>query len=128
MEHPGLRHVYMVCKTCLQVDRALRKYELWSFRRCFLPGRPDHHLVDIRFKLKLRPTATSPEGDSAALIRERAVAKGVLALPGTAFFPNGQTSAYVRAAFSLLEPEDADEAMKRLALVIKEYNAEGEQM
>ncbi|KAG8957940.1 hypothetical protein FRC00_003271 [Tulasnella sp. 408] len=27
----------------------------------------------------------------------------------------------------LLEPEDADEAMRRLALVIKEYNAEGEQ-
>ncbi|KAG9043604.1 hypothetical protein FS837_009336 [Tulasnella sp. UAMH 9824] len=81
----------------------------------------------IWFKLKLRPTANSPEGDSAALIRERAVAKGVLALPGTAFFPNGQTSAYVRAAFSLLEPEDADEAMRRLALVIKEYNAEGEQ-
>lgn len=81
----------------------------------------------IWFKLKLRPTANSPEGDSAALIRERAVAKGVLALPGSAFFPNGQTSAYVRAAFSLLEPEDADEAMRRLALVIREYNAEGEQ-
>ncbi|KIO34427.1 hypothetical protein M407DRAFT_64463 [Tulasnella calospora MUT 4182] len=74
----------------------------------------------------LRPTANSPEGDSAALIRERAVAQGVLALPGTAFFPNGQTSAYVRAAFSLLEPEDVDEAMRRLALVITEYNAEGE--
>ncbi|KAG8960044.1 hypothetical protein FRC03_007121 [Tulasnella sp. 419] len=76
------------------------------------------------FKLKLPPTESSPEGDSSVLIRERAVAKGVLALPGTAFFPNGQTTAYVRASFSLLSPEEVDEALRRLALVIKEYNDE----
>ncbi|KAG8906043.1 hypothetical protein FRB99_007700 [Tulasnella sp. 403] len=76
------------------------------------------------FKLKLRPTSGAPEGDSATLIRERAVSRGVLALPGTSFLPNGDASPYVRAAFSLLEADQVDEALRRLALVIREYNGE----
>ncbi|CAK5268113.1 unnamed protein product [Mycena citricolor] len=52
--------------------------------------------------------------DSAELIRTKAVEQGVLALPGTAFHPNGRKSAYVRAAFSLLPAEQVDEALRRL--------------
>lgn len=77
-----------------------------------------------RFKLNLRPSNGSEVGDSNTLIAERAVAKGVLAIPGTSFFPNGRTSAYVRASFSTIAPEDVDEALRRLAEVVREYNAE----
>ncbi|KAF7789633.1 hypothetical protein EIP86_000579 [Pleurotus ostreatoroseus] len=71
------------------------------------------------FKLLLVPDADG-EGDSATLIREKAVEKGVLALPGTVFLPNGRKTAYVRASFSLLTPEDVEEAVKRLRDVILE--------
>jgi len=53
-------------------------------------------------------------GDSAALVRTQAFERGVLALPGTVFLPNGRTTAYVRAAFSLLAADEVDEAVKRL--------------
>ncbi|KAJ7683649.1 TdiD protein [Mycena rosella] len=53
-------------------------------------------------------------GDSAQLVRTEAFERGVLALPGTVFLPNGRTTAYVRAAFSLLTAEEVDEALKRL--------------
>ncbi|KAJ7447080.1 PLP-dependent transferase [Mycena galericulata] len=48
---------------------------------------------------------------------------GVLALPGTVFLPNGRTTAYVRASFSLLSPEEVDEAVKRLRDTILEVRA-----
>ncbi|KAJ6544961.1 TdiD protein [Mycena vulgaris] len=54
------------------------------------------------------------EGDSAQVVRTQAFERGVLALPGTVFLPNGRTTAYVRAAFSLLAEEEVDEALKRL--------------
>lgn len=54
------------------------------------------------------------EGDSAQIVRTEAFERGVLALPGTVFLPNGRTSAYVRAAFSLLSAEEVDEALRRL--------------
>jgi tryptophan aminotransferase len=44
----------------------------------------------------------------------------VLAVPGTAFYPSGRKSAYVRAAFSLLEDGLVDEALGRLASVVRE--------
>ena len=40
--------------------------------------------------------------------------KGVLALPGTIFLPDGRKTAYVRASFSLLGEADVDEAVGRL--------------
>ncbi len=52
-----------------------------------------------RFKLNLGDAA---EGDSEAVIRTKALEKGVLALPGTVFHPGGRKTAYVRASFSLL--------------------------
>ena len=71
-----------------------------------------------RFKLLLPTADGEAEGDSASIIREKAVERGVLALPGTVFLPNGRKTAYVRASFSLLTPEEVDEAIKRLRDVI----------
>lgn len=56
--------------------------------------------------------------DSESLIRTKALEQGVLALPGTAFFPNGGKNAFVRASFSLLQPHDVDEGFQRLRKVI----------
>ncbi|QRV87154.1 aminotransferase class I and II protein [Ceratobasidium sp. AG-Ba] len=68
------------------------------------------------FKLNLPPS----KSDSYHLIRTKALAKGVLAVPGAAFYPSGRKSAYVRASFSLVDKQDADEALRRLAEVVKE--------
>ena len=77
----------------------------------------------IRFKLLL--TAPGAEGgseeeDSEDVIRTKALEKGVLALPGKVFLPDGGKTAYVRAAFSLLEEPEVEEAMKRLRAVVLE--------
>ncbi|KAI9439543.1 pyridoxal phosphate-dependent transferase [Lactarius indigo] len=58
------------------------------------------------------------DGDSESIIRTKAFRGGVLALPGTVFFPNGERTAYVRASFSLLEEEQVDEALRRLRVVL----------
>ncbi|KIL62387.1 hypothetical protein M378DRAFT_187325 [Amanita muscaria Koide BX008] len=60
------------------------------------------------------------EGDSEAIIRTKAFEKGVLALPGTVFLPNGRKTGYVRAAFSLPEEEEVLEGLKRLREAILE--------
>ncbi|KAJ7157622.1 TdiD protein [Mycena crocata] len=75
------------------------------------------------FKLLLPPGADG-EGDSTRIIRTEAFERGVLALPGTVFLPNGRTTAYVRAAFSLLAAEEVDEALKRLKETILAVRAE----
>lgn len=63
-----------------------------------------------------------PEGeDSAHVIRTRALAKGVLAIPGTVFFPSGRKTAYVRASYSILDEDLVDEALGRLASVVREF-------
>lgn len=74
-----------------------------------------------RFKLRL-PSSQGTQGDSEALISTKALENGVLALPGTVFLPNGDRTAYVRASFSLLEEEKVDEALRRLAEVIRQGN------
>ncbi|KAF8176237.1 pyridoxal phosphate-dependent transferase [Mycena galopus ATCC 62051] len=58
------------------------------------------------------------EDDSGRVVRTQAFERGVLALPGTVFLPNGRATAYVRAAFSLLSAEEVDEALKRLRATI----------
>lgn len=60
------------------------------------------------------------EGDSFAIIREKAVEKGVLAVPGTSFMPSGSKSAFVRCSFSLATPEQAEEGFRRLKEVIED--------
>jgi tryptophan aminotransferase len=68
----------------------------------------------------LLPAHSPHAQDSEALIREEAFANGVLALPGTVFMPNGPKTPYVRASFSLLEPAKVDEALRRLAVTVKQ--------
>lgn len=80
--------------------------------------------MGIRFKLKIPATHTSAEGDSSELILNDAFNNGVVALPGTSFFADGRVSAYVRASFSLLNDEDTDEALKRLAQVVRKARGE----
>ena len=69
--------------------------------------------VVCRFKLLL------DDDDSEALVRTKAYENGVLALPGTVFLPDGRKTGYVRAAFSLLDGDQADEACKRLSEVVR---------
>ncbi|CCM06418.1 uncharacterized protein FIBRA_08679 [Fibroporia radiculosa] len=76
------------------------------------------------FKLLLDPTGES-EGDSESIVRTKAYERGVLALPGTAFLPRGGKTPYVRAAFSLLGPEEVEEAIKRLRETVLEARRVG---
>lgn len=59
--------------------------------------------------------------DTQQLIREKALKKEVLLVPGGVFMINSSDPCpYVRAAFSLSTPEQIDEAFRRLSLLIKE--------
>ncbi|KAK0205011.1 PLP-dependent transferase [Desarmillaria ectypa] len=74
------------------------------------------------FKLRL-DVSKHEEGDSESVIRTNAFEKGVIALPGTVFLPNGRKSAYVRASFSVVGEEDVEEAVKRLRDAILDARA-----
>ncbi|EIW84421.1 PLP-dependent transferase [Coniophora puteana RWD-64-598 SS2] len=65
------------------------------------------------FKLLL-PPGPDGESDSSDLIQTKAFKNGVLALPGIGFMPDGRKTPYVRAAFSLLDESDVNEALRRL--------------
>ncbi|EDR05824.1 uncharacterized protein LACBIDRAFT_191053 [Laccaria bicolor S238N-H82] len=76
------------------------------------------------FKLLLNDKPDPDEtGDSEAAIKTRAFERGVLALPGTVFLPNGRKTAYVRASFSLAGEEDVNEAVQRIRLAIIDSRA-----
>ncbi|KAJ7114819.1 pyridoxal phosphate-dependent transferase [Mycena epipterygia] len=68
--------------------------------------------------------ADGRDADSAALVSGKAVAKGVLAVPGTAFMPLGGPTPFVRVSFSIIEEDKAEEACRRLREVILEARAE----
>eukprot|EP00050_Salpingoeca_kvevrii_P015924 m.51192 g.51192 ORF g.51192 m.51192 type:complete len:432 (-) comp6592_c0_seq1:162-1457(-) len=57
--------------------------------------------------------------DAAALTRDL-IEKRVLLVPGSAFVSSGGPTPYLRAAFSLASPAQMDEALGRLATVLKE--------
>lgn len=104
-----------------------------------VPFIPPHPLLSTwlnymasRFKLLLKEDQedTEGEGDSENVIRTHAFQRGVLAIPGVVFLPsNGKKTPYVRAAFSVLEPDAMDEALRRLREAIldarKAAKAEG---
>ncbi|TFK24932.1 TdiD protein [Coprinopsis marcescibilis] len=80
-------------------------------------------------KLRLPPTVRcqnlgSPgeedEGDSAAFIRDKAMHRGVLLLPGANAYVDDRSTARVRVSFSLLSDEQMEEAVRRLAEVLRE--------
>lgn len=69
----------------------------------------------------------SPGGieDSYSLIRNEALAKGVLAVPGAAFYPSGRKSPHVRVSFSVIDLEDeTPEGFRRLASAIHDKRKE----
>lgn len=69
---------------------------------------------NYRFKLLVDADGDTEGGDSNEVIRTTAIEHGVLALPGTMFYPNGRKTTYVRASFSQLEPKEVEEALRRL--------------
>ncbi|KAF5374497.1 hypothetical protein D9615_009113 [Tricholomella constricta] len=76
------------------------------------------------FKLLLsEDVRAEDEGDSENVVRTKAVERGVLALPGTIFLPNGQKTSYVRASFSLNTEEETFEALRRLRQVVLDARA-----
>ena len=62
--------------------------------------------------------------DAAALISTKAREAKVLLVPGVVFSPSGSKSGWVRAAYSTATPEQIDEAMQRLALLLLEHTSE----
>lgn len=92
---------------------------VWYISHMFITVLPGAKSSLTRFKLLLSPPgSTEAEEDSATVIRTHALEKGVLALPGTVFLPNGRKTAYVRASFSLLGDAQIDEALRRLGAVV----------
>ncbi|GAA5922353.1 hypothetical protein JCM1841_003080 [Sporobolomyces salmonicolor] len=70
--------------------------------------------------LDLHLTTDGTAGDSSSLISTTAVQKGVLAVPGVGFLPNGGVSSFVRVSFSLATEEDAELAFQRLRACVLE--------
>ncbi|KAJ3076460.1 hypothetical protein HDU98_002904 [Podochytrium sp. JEL0797] len=58
--------------------------------------------------------------DSSSLIKNKAMEKKVLMVPGFEFFPNPKTTPYVRASFSIATTEQIDTALSRLAEIVRE--------
>ena len=58
--------------------------------------------------------------DSSDLIRNKAVEKKLLLVPGVEFFPNPRVTSYVRASFSTASENDINLALERLAALLKE--------
>lgn len=66
----------------------------------------------------------SPLPDTYDLVMNNALAKGVLAIPGFAFMPNGGKTSFVRASFSIVDMEDAERGFKALGEAIREMRGE----
>eukprot|EP01059_Diplonema_ambulator_P003399 TRINITY_DN13082_c0_g2_i1.p1 TRINITY_DN13082_c0_g2~~TRINITY_DN13082_c0_g2_i1.p1 ORF type:complete len:438 (+),score=109.91 TRINITY_DN13082_c0_g2_i1:51-1316(+) len=58
--------------------------------------------------------------DTMELIMEKAKKERVLLVPGQSFFTDGKPSNCVRASFSLVSDEEMDEALSRLAKLLRE--------
>jgi kynurenine/2-aminoadipate aminotransferase len=62
--------------------------------------------------------------DSFDLVLSKAVKNKVIAVPGVAFMPLKDTTPYIRVSYSAVTYEQMDEALRRLAMVIREAAAE----
>lgn len=59
-----------------------------------------------------------PGRDSFEVVSKFAIAAGVIAVPGMAFMPSRSKTCQIRASFSLVTEEGADEACRRVAVLI----------
>ncbi|KAJ9107698.1 hypothetical protein QFC21_001158 [Naganishia friedmannii] len=66
----------------------------------------------------------SPVPDTYDLVTNNALAKGVLAIPGFAFMPNGGKTSFVRASFSIVDMGEAEQGFKALGEAIREVRSE----
>ncbi|KAL2148023.1 hypothetical protein VTI28DRAFT_79 [Corynascus sepedonium] len=66
------------------------------------------------FRLLLPPGAD----DSLELLRRKGIESRILAIPGTAFFPNPRRAPHLRASYSLVSEHDMDEACRRIAKLV----------
>lgn len=62
--------------------------------------------------------------DSEAFTLTKALAEGVLAVPGHSFYPSGRKSSQLRVAFSIVAKDKADEGFRRLAVAIRQARSE----
>lgn len=62
--------------------------------------------------------------DSFDLVLSKAVKNKVIAVPGVAFMPLKDATPYIRVSYSAVTYEQMDEALRRLAIVIREAAAE----
>jgi len=65
-----------------------------------------------------------PGQDSFEVLNKSAIAAGVIAVPGMAFMPSKSKTSQLRASFSLVTEEGADEACRRIAVLIDHAFAE----
>ncbi|THG97515.1 hypothetical protein EW026_g4486 [Hermanssonia centrifuga] len=110
------------------MDHTTRVSQFYRQKRDVFQAAMEHHLAGIVewvkpeagmfMWFKLMVDAGDGTGDSNSVIRTTALERGVLALPGTVFYPNGRKSAYVRASFSQLDEEQVNEALKRLRVAL----------
>jgi len=83
----------------------------------------DEHLPDAE---ATRPdggfflSITLPEGTTTAQLMERAKAHNLNLASGEAFFPEGGGERFLRLPYCALSPEEINEGISRLALVVKE--------
>lgn len=115
-------------------EHTLRVAQLYKKRRDFFEAAARKHLDGLAtwvqpdtgmfLYLRLNLTKDGTDGDSAQLIRETAVRRGVLAVPGVGFSPTKTKSCFVRCSFSLVTEAEADEAIRRLADTIREGRGE----
>lgn len=61
--------------------------------------------------------------DTYDLVLNKAVKHNVIAIPGNAFVAYGKSTPYVRVSYSCVTYEQMDEALRRLAVVIREEAA-----
>ena len=67
--------------------------------------------------------ASLPEGVNADALLERAIARGVVYVAGSAFFVDARRTGHARLSFSAPSPARIEEGIRRLAAAVREEMA-----
>lgn len=122
------------------LKHAQESANFYKRRRDVMAAALDRHLTGLAdwtspdaamffwIKLRLSPKTSDSleiqnaeiDGDSTTFIRNKAMAGGVLVLPGATSYVDGRSTARVRVCFSMLSDEATDEAIRRLAVVLRD--------